>query len=254
MAINRRKKVSGARPTRKPQRQPGRYRLVLRYSLSVVALAVAGYAVMSVAAALGAMPIERVVFDGDIKNADRAALVERVEPHLGKGFIGVDLELIQQQLLEDPWVFRAQVQRLWPGQLKVTITEQRPIARWGRGGLLNHRGELFVPERAYKADGLPLLEGPEATSERVMQQYQLMSQALTGTPLRLHNLVFDKSGNWLATVAGDSVFVLGREQPLKKLQRIIKVYRVELNEDFARVARIDARYANGIAVAWRVRS
>ena len=144
------------------------------------------YGVERLSAKLDAIPVERVVFAGDLQRVDRDVLVERVTGQLAVGYIGLDLEAIQAELEQEPWVYRAVVERLWPRELKITIVEETPIAVWGRGGLLNHRGRIFVPQDGsdYGAD-LPRLDGPKGSAIEIMRQYRLMSQLL-GDEQQLH--------------------------------------------------------------------
>lgn len=252
------KQKPGRRRGARPQRSRGsttiRWRPLLAGAAMLLAAAAVVYGAGLLIDRLQAVPVERVVFAGDLRHARRDSLIERVRPHLGGGFWGADLDAIQGDLQRDPWVYRAEVERLWPRQLKITITEQQPIARWGRGGLLNHRGELFKPRHPFEADDLPLLAGPRGEAQRVMRLFQLVGQALGETPLRVQQLAVDERGSWAIKLDGGAVLELGRQQPLQKLQRFLLVYRKELKERFEQVVRVDTRYVNGVAVAWRQNS
>lgn len=217
-------------------------------------LVVAGfvYGVERLGRHLESIPVERVVFGGDLLHVSREVLIERVTRHLAVGYIGLDLEAIQQELEEEAWVYRAEVERIWPRELKITIVEETPIAIWGDGGLLNHRGKIFIPGkgRRYQAD-LPVLEGPEGSAIEIMRQYRLMSQLLGDEQLQLVRLEMSPRGSWTAILNGGAKLVMGRQEPLEKLRRFLWVYRQALAPEFARVERIDTRYVNGLAVAWR---
>lgn len=209
------------------------------------------YGVENLGERLDAIPVERVVFAGDLQHVNREVLVDRVTGHLAAGYLGLDLPAIQLELEEEPWVYRAVVERRWPRELKITIVEETPIAVWGRGGLLNHRGRIFEPEKNQRYRGeLPVLDGPEGSALEMMRQYRLMSQLLGDENLMLHSLEMSARGSWAARIENGVELVLGRQEPLEKLRRFLWVYRQTLAADFAKVARVDMRYVNGLAVAW----
>ncbi|QQD19074.1 cell division protein FtsQ/DivIB [Spongiibacter nanhainus] len=210
------------------------------------------YGVEQLSRQLDAIPVDRVVFAGDLQHLNRQALIDRVTRHLAVGYIGLDLADIQAELEQEPWVYRAVVGRVWPRELKITIVEETPIAEWGKGGLLNHRGRIFEPKVAMElSEPLPLLDGPEGSAIEIMRQYRLMSQLMGDESLVLSRLQLKPRGTWIATLEGGAEVVLGRQEPLEKLRRFLWVYRESLKADFARVERVDTRYINGLAVAWR---
>jgi len=45
--------------------------------------------------------------------------------------------------------------------------------------------------------------------------------------------------------------LLGRDQIIEKMRRFTAIYQQALVQESDRIARIDLRYANGLAVAWR---
>lgn len=67
-----------------------------------------------------------------------------------------------------PWVATAELQRVWPGQLSVEITERKPAAVWANGSrllLLDATGRQLSAADAHAAAGLPRVEGAGAPSE-----------------------------------------------------------------------------------------
>ncbi|MFT6164544.1 MAG: cell division protein FtsQ [Zhongshania aliphaticivorans] len=246
---NRLKARKSAAP-KGPQVQREWGRILNRLVLIAVVIAFV-YGVEQLGRQLDAIPVDRVVFAGDLQHVSRDVLVDRVTGHLAVGYVGLDLEAIQSELEQEPWVYRAIVERVWPRELKITIVEEAPIAAWGNGGLLNHRGKIFLPAKGVADDaGLPLLSGPDGSAIEIMRQYRLMSQLLGDEELILQRLEMNDRGAWTATLNGGAVLVLGRYEPLEKLRRFMWVYRHQLAADFDRVKRVDTRYINGLAVAW----
>lgn len=210
---------------------------------------IAGF--LSVLMSVAEVSVERVAFAGDIQHVSQPQLVSRVTPLVESGYFNLDLDAIKASVEREPWVLSASVQREWPWSLRVTIEEQTPIAYWGRNALLNHRGDIFVPEVIPRGLSLPTLEGPKAASVGVMQAYQLMTQLLVDTPLQLSHLMLDKQGQWLGVTSSGVELRLGRKQPVKNMKRFLLVYREKLESRFADVQQVDTRYVNGIAVDWR---
>lgn len=218
--------------------------------LAVLALVSALYGGFVINEQLHGIAVERVVFAGDLQHINRDTLVRRASPFLEAGYLGLDLVAMRAELEREPWVYRAELERHWPRELKINIVEQRPIASWGPGGFLNHRGEVFEPLAASQVEGLPTLQGPEGSANEVMRQYRLMSQVLAEQNLQLEKLQMSAQGSWVLTLAGDVELVLGSDRLLEKLRRFALVYQRELAPQFDRIERIDSRYINGLAVSW----
>ena len=76
------------------------------------------------------------------------------------GFFQVDIAAVRESALSVPWVRDVSVRRVWPGELHVTVVEDRPIARWAGGGLVTDRGTLLPVRRGAGQGGLPIFDGP----------------------------------------------------------------------------------------------
>lgn len=217
--------------------------------LLVLSLVIAGWKLLD---HVGSVPVSRVVFTGNLKHVDREAMVAKVQPLLaGAGFMTVDIEAIRASLREIPWVASASVARSWPDQLVIAVVEQDPIARWGSDGLLSRSGEVFRPQPLTHIGELPALFGPDAVAKDVVSHYAELSDLLGTQGLRLESLGTDERGSWRAELQSGVVLRLGSGDLLKKMQRFLRIYRGDLAAQFTRVAYIDLRYSNGLAVGWK---
>ncbi|MBL4827177.1 MAG: cell division protein FtsQ/DivIB [Spongiibacteraceae bacterium] len=216
-----------------------------------VVLGAAGTAFYMGLSVLLSKPIVRVAVTGEFRYVDRQLIVEQVQPFLTQGFVRLKLEDIRDELKQQPWIDDVVVSRVWPDEISINVVEQKPIARWAKVAYLNHRGELFKPKKMKIIDKLPLLYGPEGSSEQVMENFQRFGEALQQQGLTLHALNLDQSGNWIATLDNQLSIVLGSDQIMEKMRRFVKTYQAVLSGDIERVQRIDLRYRNGLAVAWK---
>lgn len=201
---------------------------------------------------VGSVPVSRVAVTGSLLHLDRNLLVERVRSHLnGAGFMTVDLDAIRADVLQLPWVADVSIQRRWPDQLVISVTEQEAIARWGKDGLLNRRGQVFRPQPLGDVSQLPLLYGPDNLSGEVVERYAQMRELLSEQKLPLIDLGSDERGSWSATLQGGVVLRLGTGDILKKMRSFSRVYHAELSTQMERIAYIDLRYGNGLVVGWK---
>ncbi|MDX9873372.1 MAG: cell division protein FtsQ/DivIB [Spongiibacteraceae bacterium] len=201
---------------------------------------------------VGSVPVSRVVFTGKLQHVDRQEMVERVQPLLvGEGFLTADIDAMRSSLLELPWVADAAVQRRWPDELVVKITEQHPVARWGEDGLLNRRGEVFRPQPLTVGSDLPALFGPDEMAAEVISRYVEFNDLLAARGLRLARLGADQRGSWRLELEGGVTLRLGTSNTLKRMRRFLSAYDYELKDAMDRIAYIDLRYSNGLAVGWK---
>ncbi|MCH2338632.1 cell division protein FtsQ/DivIB [Pseudomonas sp. NPDC047963] len=257
------------RASRKPA-QRGASRLVQREPLSarlprpslgslkralwpvlLVGLAVGLYQLGDQLAPYADRPIVKVSVRGELTYVDQQAVQARMAPFVEASFFKVDLDALRHDLEQMPWIAHVEARRIWPDEVMVRLDEQLPIARWGDESLLNNNGQAFAPDNLTRYEHLPQLYGPKRAQQRVMQQYQVLSQMLRPLGFSIVRLELRARGSWFVTTGQGVELLLGRDQIIEKMRRFTAIYQQELVQESDKIARIDLRYANGLAVAWR---
>jgi cell division protein FtsQ len=196
-------------------------------------------------------PISTVRVLGDLTAKNRLAVQKKSMTYSTGAFFSVDITAVRNAVEELPWVASAEVSRIWPDQLQVIIQEQLPVARWGNEALLSTQGYLFLAMDVEAYEHLPQLFGPENTQVRVMQQYLTFSQALRPLGYSIKQLEMRERGSWFVTTQTGLQLLFGRDHLVEKVRRFAVVYENELKQQIDKIERVDLRYANGLAVAWR---
>ena len=197
-------------------------------------------------------PVNRVAINGEFVHVDKASLAAQVQPFLIDGFVLLDIEAMQQALTKNPWIVDVQVARQWPDHIDITVTEQKPVAKWGSKAYLNDKGELFEPQTpAVGIPDLPQLSGPAGSVEKVMKNFGELGEVLAEKNLRLKSLALNEQGVWSAHLASGMKIVFGEGDVMGKLQQLLLSRQTALGDEFDQIAAIDMRYSSGFAVAWQ---
>ncbi|MGE6791275.1 cell division protein FtsQ/DivIB [Pseudomonas guineae] len=223
----------------------------LAWPLLLLGLGYGAYEVSLRALPYADQPIAKISVEGDLSYVNQQAVQQRIAPYANASFFSVDLPSLRHELETMPWIASAQVRRVWPDQLVVRLEEQLPIARWGDEALLNNQGHAFAPQELANYQHLPQLYGPKRAQQQVMQQYQVISQMLRPVGFSVARLELRERGSWFLSTGQGIELLLGRDHLVEKMRRFTAIYDKALKEQQANIARIDLRYANGLAVAWR---
>ena len=195
---------------------------------------------------LGARQVERLTIVGDVRHIDTDALQRRLAPRVAQGFLAADLMALRQELESLPWVYRVNTRRRWPAEIEVSLIEQRPLARWGEQGYLNHEGQYFAALHDPLYDDLPWLIGPEGTEMSLMRRYQTLAGLLAPTGLVIRDLSLDPLGQISMRFDTGLTLLLGAKEMSHRIARFIKLWNEEL--PVKAVAKVDLRYEHGAAV------
>jgi len=132
---------------------------------------------------------------------------------LAGNFFTMDLQRVRALIETAPWVRHAQVQRVWPDALLVTIEEQTPLALWNEDQMLNTWGEAFRANQGELDDDatLPQLAGPEHSEQLVVQRYAELARWFAPLGLGIREVRLSPRYAWNVTLSDGLALNLGRD-------------------------------------------
>ncbi len=233
-----------------PEPAPVTARLLWSMLLSLVLLVAVGYVGQSLTRATS-FPIKKVTVEGDFRFLTPGYIQTLVGQSLSGGFFQVDVQKIRHDLVEEPWVMEATIERIWPDVLRVSISEQRPAAKWGKHALLNTTADVFAPGVGSFPEDLPQLSGPVGSESEVLATYRLIAGRLTALDLAVAWLELSERGAWTVGLRDETRLILGRHRIDERLRRFRLAFESALKENWHNVESIDLRYTNGFAIQER---
>ncbi len=195
--------------------------------------------------------IRQVELLGQLEQSNIAELQAAVDSEVRGNFFNANIKQVQRVAERYPWVAEARVLRHWPDRLQVIVREKKAAARWDGTALVTAEGEVFRPRQAKQIDDLPVLLGPRARVKQLLDTHTEMSAMLRPVGLRLQQLELTERMSWVLTLEGGVKVLIDNRDTMLKLQRFVLLYDRQLATEMDRIARIDLRYRNGVAVGWR---
>ncbi len=129
---------------------------------NAIAVADKGDLVRRAAFQLAGFAVEDIEISGNQETSE-IAILQSLGLEGAYSLRGIDVELARGQLLNLPWVAEADVRKVYPSTLKITLTEREPYALWqqedGRTLMIERNGNVIGPLSAPKFRRLPLVLG-----------------------------------------------------------------------------------------------
>jgi cell division protein FtsQ len=165
----------------------------------------------------------------------------------------VDLHAVRDAFEKVPWVRRAEVRRVWPNTLRISIEEHQALAIWNDGRLVNVQGELFTANVAEALVDAELLEfaGPPGSEAAVTQRWQELRAWLAPLQLEPRAVTLSARYAWSARLDNGMTLLLGREQGMPlgdRVARWVQAHPLAASRLSREVIAVDLRYPNGFAV------
>lgn len=231
-------------------------------------LALSAVAAYQAVAASGWFTLRRVDLQGTV-NVPREELMRRLNAHLSASLWTLDLAAIRAEMERQPGVLKAEVVRVLPDTLRVTIEERKPVAPVRResgevvwvdqeGVTLGERAHVKMDRVPPVVSGLEENHNPVAAenNRRRMDVYQRLLAELGQSPSLLDEVDEVNLGDWrsarLSLGARRVWVIVGDDDFLARLRRGLEVLDKVRHGDFSGVLKpSDAqRLAQGARIAY----
>ena len=236
--------------------------LLTQWLLGVLALILL-WALLNWLARLPQFAIAGVTVRGDVAHNNALTLRANVVPRLSGNFFTVDLAQARTLFESVPWVRSANVQRVFPNRLRVTLEEHQAVALWGsenESRLVNSLGEVFEANLGDVEDeALITLAGPEGSSQAMLAMQQRLIAVLAPIEARIDTLKLSARGSWRAELASGADIELGRgseDEVVARTERFVRTLG-QATQRFATAAgprallTADLRHEGGYALRLR---
>ncbi len=197
------------------------------------------------------LPVNKIQVHGAFVNVDESMLHSAVTGIVAGGYFNVDVERVREVVEQLPWVNKASVRRVWPDTLSVSVVEQKPVAISKKTGLINASGDVFKPLNNKLPTSLPVFDGSTKLNKMMLSKYHTMSEVLVSINRKITYLKIDARHAVELKLDNGLKVVLGREDNMYRLERLMSIYNKVLIGRINDIEVIDLRYTNGMAIGWK---
>jgi cell division protein FtsQ len=202
-------------------------------------------------------PLRELVLSAPPSQVTQAQLEYVARTAIRGNFFTARLEDVRMAFEKLPWVRHAEVRRLWPDGLELSLEEHEAVGYWkniGDGGgdvrLINRHGEVFA---ASSDIAMPEFSGPPGSALTMLEHYKTYSRILQPLQARLVRMDLSVRGVWRLWLDNGLAIVLDREQERSPIEARLENFvaaRAHLQDKLGgQIARADLRYPNGFALA-----
>lgn len=196
-------------------------------------------------------PIENIHVQGQLTHESPETIQKIMRTQITGGFFSLNVSAAKQALLALPWVANVSFRRVWPDTVNAKITEQEPVARFGKTGVLNATGDVFYPDAKSLPQNLPDLEGPVDQSKTLFDFYQTVNTLSHVLGLSVIALHMNAVQSWDLMLSNHVKVMLGRQEALTRFKRFVAVYPKIIAVSSTPMVSVDLRYPNGVAVKYK---
>lgn len=222
---------------------------IAAWLLAIALVALPAVAVLNGWIAGSRWPMRHLVVTGEFRQVSDAQVRRVVLPYVQRGFFAVDLESMRTRLAGLPWVQKVEVRKRWPDRLEVSLSEFRPLARWGKDRLLAENGEIF-PAPKVALPTLPQFDAPDDRAADMIAFHNLARPLFLGIGRQVLAATLSTRGSWSLQLTDGTEIDIGRGDPAARLSRFARLMPQLLSAEKRPLLRADLRYTNGFALTW----
>ncbi|UNE53677.1 cell division protein FtsQ/DivIB [Bartonella machadoae] len=193
-----------------------------------------------------------VVTDVDIsgnKRLEKQEILKLLELDFAQSIFTFDVDKARFVLEQQAWVQSANVQKIYPNKVRISVVECKPYAIWQHDGMMDivdDTGRIILPFKGVAIRDLPLLVGQGAQNAAKMFLQELSSYPQLYNRVRAFVRVGDR--RWDLVLDNGLRIMLPENDALERLSSLIKTGTIQ--DLFSRdILSIDLRLSDRITVS-----
>lgn len=195
-------------------------------------------------------PVDTVKIVASYQHITRKQIESVLTAYLNDSFIVLPVARLEADLTSLDWTDHVQIERIWPGTLKITLVENSPVAIWN-DSLITADGKLINLGKEQADLNFPRLSGPKQQQTDVLQIYEKLSKLLSIYGLHASALQLRDNQAWELSLTNGVQLRLGKRDLEKRLTRFCRAWPVVFADKSEQLSSVDLRYARGMAVQWK---
>ena len=259
MAKSAKNAKSASKPAKKPKAATDGFwdrpplMNLLADALLVFSIAALAYAAVVGVQRLPLFPLRELVVVHGVRQVTPMQVEYAARSSVAGNFFTINLDTVRNAFEKLPWVRHAEVRRIWPDGIEVSIDEHIAAARWrqadGESRLVNTYGEVFDASSEF---ALPVFSGPEGSAAQMLARQQEFATGLKGLDRQIRAMDLSLRQAWRISLDNGLVMVLGRDEAehtvSDRMTRFIAAYPALAQKVSFQPGVIDMRYPNGFSV------
>jgi cell division protein FtsQ len=195
-------------------------------------------------------PVDTVKIVASYQHVTRKQIESVLTRYVDDSFIVFPVARLKADLAALEWAEHVQIERIWPGTLKITLAEYAPVAIWNEF-LMTADGKVFNVGKEKVDSVLPRLSGPKQQQTEILQMYEKLSKLLSTYNLHASTLQLRDNQAWELSLTNGVLIRLGKRDLEKRLTRFCRAWPAVFADKPEQLSSVDLRYARGMAVQWK---
>lgn len=197
------------------------------------------------------LPIKHVRVKGELKHVSYQQITDTLSLLVQTGYFSMNTRAIVNALENLEWVQKASIRRIWPDTIALNLIEQQPLVVWNKKHLLNDEGQIFSPVLNDNLLKKPHLNGSDGQNQSVLQTYLTINKEVADIGVSITRLTLAEHGGWSLVLSNGIRVEVGHQNPVPLVIKGLRLLTSLEGERLNTVQKIDLRYPNGLAVAWK---
>lgn len=172
--------------------------------------------------------------------------------HVGS-FFTTDLPVLQDAVLQMPWVEDVSIQRDWNRGIVISALPRQPVAKFGSERLIDANGQAYIPADShslYQPD-FANLQGDSSQSALIMQMTQQVNTWFAPIDIKVQDVFLSPRMTWLFRFDNGLRIIVDNENTYQKLYGVSQLLDNQLANRRDQIQSLDLRYKNGFAITWK---